>query len=89
MDDLLNREYNGWENRFTWLVHLHVLAGVGLARLGAVLYRVECSGRIAHQWGSGLQCVHDDAQPVYSAVAILARSHEQIVEGHVQCLRGG
>jgi hypothetical protein len=24
MDDLLNREYNGWENRFTWLVHLHL-----------------------------------------------------------------
>lgn len=23
-DDRLNREYNGWENRFTWLVHLHL-----------------------------------------------------------------
>ena len=24
MDDLRNREYNGWENRWTWLVHLHL-----------------------------------------------------------------
>lgn len=24
MDDLLNREYHGWENKFTWLVHLHL-----------------------------------------------------------------
>lgn len=24
IDDRLNREYNGWENRFTWLVHLHL-----------------------------------------------------------------
>jgi hypothetical protein len=24
MDDLMNREYNGWENKFTWLVHLHL-----------------------------------------------------------------
>jgi len=24
MDDFLNCEYNGWENRFTWLVHLHL-----------------------------------------------------------------
>src|SRR5258708_16244324 len=24
MDELLNGEYNGWENRFTWLVHLHL-----------------------------------------------------------------
>jgi hypothetical protein len=23
-DDLLNQEYNGWRNRFTWLVHLHL-----------------------------------------------------------------
>ena len=23
-DDRLHREYNGWENRFTWLVHLHL-----------------------------------------------------------------
>jgi hypothetical protein len=23
-DDRLNQEYNGWENRFTWLVHLHL-----------------------------------------------------------------
>jgi hypothetical protein len=23
-EDRLNREYNGWENRFTWLVHLHL-----------------------------------------------------------------
>ncbi|HEY6540827.1 MAG TPA: hypothetical protein VIZ18_07815 [Ktedonobacteraceae bacterium] len=24
IDERLNREYNGWENRFTWLVHLHL-----------------------------------------------------------------
>ncbi len=24
MDNLLSREYNGWENKFTWLVHLHL-----------------------------------------------------------------
>ena len=24
MEDLRNREYNGWENRWTWLVHLHL-----------------------------------------------------------------
>jgi hypothetical protein len=24
MDDLMNREYSGWENKFTWLVHLHL-----------------------------------------------------------------
>jgi hypothetical protein len=24
MDELMNREYNGWENKFTWLVHLHL-----------------------------------------------------------------
>jgi hypothetical protein len=24
MDDLMNCEYNGWENKFTWLVHLHL-----------------------------------------------------------------
>src|SRR6266567_167036 len=24
MDDLLNREHNGWENKWTWLVHLHL-----------------------------------------------------------------
>jgi hypothetical protein len=24
MDDLMNREYDGWENKFTWLVHLHL-----------------------------------------------------------------
>jgi hypothetical protein len=24
MDDLMNREYNGWENKITWLVHLHL-----------------------------------------------------------------
>lgn len=24
MDDLRYREYNGWENRWTWLVHLHL-----------------------------------------------------------------
>jgi hypothetical protein len=24
MDELLNREYNGWENKLTWLVHLHL-----------------------------------------------------------------
>ncbi len=23
-DDCLNQEYNGWENRFTWLVHFHL-----------------------------------------------------------------
>ena len=23
-DDRLHQEYNGWENRFTWLVHLHL-----------------------------------------------------------------
>lgn len=27
MDDLLNREYNGWENKCTWLVHLHLKNG--------------------------------------------------------------
>ena len=24
MDDFMNREYSGWENKFTWLVHLHL-----------------------------------------------------------------
>jgi hypothetical protein len=24
MDDLLDREYNGWENKLTWSVHLHL-----------------------------------------------------------------
>jgi hypothetical protein len=24
MDELMDREYNGWENRFTWLVHMHL-----------------------------------------------------------------
>jgi len=24
MDDLMNRQYHDWENKFTWLVHLHL-----------------------------------------------------------------
>ena len=24
MDYLLSREYHGWENKYTWLLHLHV-----------------------------------------------------------------
>ncbi len=24
MDDIMNHPYNGWENKFTWLMHLHL-----------------------------------------------------------------
>lgn len=47
-------EYNGWENKFTWLVHLHLSSEVGLANemtslvAGAPMgYPV---GRLVEQW---------------------------------------
>ena len=54
MDDLLNREYNGWENRFTWLVHLHLSNEQALFL--EIAHLVECeandgaAGRLIEMW---------------------------------------
>lgn len=55
MDDLQNREYNGWENRCTWLVHLHLSNEQALfleiAHLVACEPNDERAGHLVEQWG--------------------------------------
>ena len=49
MDDLLNREQNGWENRWTWLVHLHLSNEQRVATEIALLVATEPNeGAAAH-----------------------------------------
>lgn len=54
MDDLRYREYNGWENRWTWLVHLHVSNEQALCLEIAHLIASEAdevaAGRLVEQW---------------------------------------
>ncbi|HLZ81036.1 MAG TPA: hypothetical protein VKP04_05335 [Ktedonobacteraceae bacterium] len=54
MDDLKHREYNGWENRWTWLVHLHLSNEQQLfqeiARLVALERRNKRAGRLVQEW---------------------------------------
>ncbi len=54
MDDLLNREYNGWENRWTWLVHLHLsneqALSLEIAQLVASEPNDELAGRLVEMW---------------------------------------
>src|SRR5438045_3508850 len=53
-DDLRNREYNGWENRWTWLVHLHLSNEQQLfkeiARLVALERKSKGAGRLVATW---------------------------------------
>jgi hypothetical protein len=54
MDDLLNREYNGWENRFTWLVHLHLsdaqVLSLEIAQVVADEPNDGPAGRLVEMW---------------------------------------
>lgn len=54
MDDLLNREYNGWENRFTWLVHLHLsdeqVLSLEIAQVVAGEPNDGLAGRLVEMW---------------------------------------
>jgi hypothetical protein len=54
MDDLLKREYNGWENRFTWLVHLHLsdeqVLSLEIAQVVAGEPNDELAGRCVEMW---------------------------------------
>jgi hypothetical protein len=54
MDDLLNREYNGWENRFTWLVHLHLsdeqVLSLEIAQVVAGEPNDGPAGRLVEMW---------------------------------------
>ena len=53
-DDRLNREYNGWENRFTWLVHLHLSNEQALSNEIALMVAREPNnwpaGRLVEIW---------------------------------------
>ncbi|SRR5579871_190661 len=54
MDDLRYREYNGWENRWTWLMHLHL--SNEQAVYWETVHLVACepddlaAGRLVEQW---------------------------------------
>ena len=54
MDDLLKGDYNGWENKFTWLVHLHLSNEHTLFLEIAQLVRREPNdgpaGRLVEMW---------------------------------------
>ena len=54
MDDLINREYNGWENRFTWLVHLHLsdeqVLSLEIAQVVASELNDGAAGRLVEVW---------------------------------------
>jgi hypothetical protein len=54
MDELRNREYNGWENRWTWLVHLHLSNDQALFLEIAQLVATEpddvLAGRLVEAW---------------------------------------
>jgi hypothetical protein len=54
MDDLLNCEYKGWENKFTWLVHLHLSNEQALfleiAQLVACEPNDGSAGRLIEMW---------------------------------------
>src|SRR5215469_5061927 len=54
MDDLLNREYNGWENRFTWVVHLHLsdeqVLSLEIAQVVAGEPNDGPAGRLVEMW---------------------------------------
>lgn len=54
IDDLRNREYNGWENRWTWLVHLHLsneqAVLLEIAQLVASESNDAAAGRLVEQW---------------------------------------
>lgn len=47
-------EYNGWENRFTWLVHLHLsddqMVAQEIAALVASTARDRAAGRLVETW---------------------------------------
>lgn len=47
-------EYNGWENKFTWLIHLHLSNELVLLNEVATLVRQEadngCAGRLVETW---------------------------------------
>ena len=53
-DDLKNREYNGWENRWTWLVHLHLSneqkVFAEIARIVVVERKRKEAGRLVETW---------------------------------------
>ncbi len=54
MYDLLNRGYNGWENRFTWLVHLHLsdeqVLSLEIAQVVASEPNDGPAGRLVEMW---------------------------------------
>ena len=54
MDDLLNQEYNGWENKWTWLVHLHLsneqVLSLEIARLVMSEPNNEPAGHLVEMW---------------------------------------
>jgi hypothetical protein len=57
MDELRNREYNGWENRWTWLVHLHLSNEQALSNEMAWLIAGESddahAGGLVERWVKG------------------------------------
>jgi hypothetical protein len=54
IDKFLHREYHGWENKFTWLVHLHLSNEQALFLEIVQLVRREPNdrpaGRLAQMW---------------------------------------
>ena len=54
MADLLNQEYNGWENKWTWLVHLHLsneqVLSLEIARLVMSEPNNEPAGHLVEMW---------------------------------------
>jgi hypothetical protein len=54
MDDLLNRKYNGWDNKLTWLVSLHLSNEQSLfleiTRLVASEQNDVPAGRLVEMW---------------------------------------
>lgn len=54
MDDLRYREYNGWENRWTWLMHLHLSNEQAMYWETVHLVASErddvAAGRLVEQW---------------------------------------
>ncbi len=54
MDEIANCPYNGWENKFTWLVHLHLSNDYHLMNEIAALVASEpndgSAGRLVEMW---------------------------------------
>jgi hypothetical protein len=54
MDDIMNHPYNGWENKFTWLLHLHLSNEERLMNEITALVASEPSGgtagRLVEMW---------------------------------------